>query len=81
MWSGIKAIISHKSSTSSSINKFKGKDRNLTSDPSKMSNILNDFYVNVADGITKTIPLTAKFSLEYLSNRTCNSSSFLQLLC
>ena len=73
IWSGIKTIISHKSSTSSSINKIKGKDGNLTSDPSKMSNIFNDFYVNVADGITKTIPLTPKSPLEYLSNRTGNS--------
>ena len=38
-----------------------------------MSNILNDFYVNVADGITKTIPLTPKSPLEYLPNRTGNS--------
>ena len=73
MWSGIKTIISHKSSAASSINKIRGKDGNLTTDPSKMSNIFNDFYVNVADGITKTIPLTPKSPLEYLSNRTCNS--------
>ena len=45
LWSGIKTIISHKSSTSSSINKIKGKNRSVTSDPSKMSNIFNAFYV------------------------------------
>ena len=73
LWPGIKTIISHKSSTSSSINKIKGKDGNVTSDPSKMSNISNDFYVNVADGITKTIPMTPKSPLDYLSNRTSNS--------
>ena len=73
LWSGIKSIISHKSSTSSSINKIKGKDGNVTSDPSKMSNIFNDFYVNVADGITKTIPLTRKSPLDYLSGRMRNS--------
>ena len=73
LWSGIKTIISHKSSTSSSINKIKGKDGNVTSDPSKMSNIFNDFYVNVADGITKTIPLTPKSPLDYLSDRICSS--------
>ena len=73
LWSGIKTIISHKSSTSSSINKIKGKDGSITSDPSKMSNIFNDFYVNVANGITKTIPLTPKSPIDYLSNRTSNS--------
>ena len=38
-----------------------------------MSNIFNDFYVNVADGITRIIPLSPKSPLEYLSNRTGNS--------
>ena len=38
-----------------------------------MSNIFNDFYVNVADGTTRTIPLTPKSPLDYLSDRTCNS--------
>ena len=73
LWSGINTIISHKSSTSSSINTIKDKDGNVTSDPSKMSNIFNDFYVNVADGITKTIPLTPKSPIDYSSDRTCNS--------
>ena len=42
LWSGIKSIISHKSSTSS-INKMKDKDGNVTSDSCKISNIFNDF--------------------------------------
>ena len=43
MWSGIKSIISHKSFTSSSINKIKGNDGNVTSDPSDISNIFYNF--------------------------------------
>ena len=73
MWSGIKSIISYKSFTSSSINKIKGNNGNATSDPSKMSNILNNFYINVASSITKTIPINPKSPLDYLSNRTSNS--------
>ena len=73
LWSGIKSIISHKSSTSSSINKIQDKDGNVTIDSSKISNIFNDFFVNVADEITKTIPKTPKSPLDYLSNRTSNS--------
>ena len=38
-----------------------------------MANVFNNFYVNVADGITKTIPLTLKSPIDYLSNRTCSS--------
>ena len=45
----------------------------MTSDPCKISNIFNDFFANVADEITKTIPLTPKCPLDYLSNRTSNS--------
>ena len=73
LWSGIKTIISHKSSTSFSINKIKDKDGNVTSGPNKVSNIFNDFYVNVADSITKSIPMTPKSPLDYSSNRSGNS--------
>ena len=74
VWSGIKTIISHKSSTmSSSVNKIKGKDGIVTSDPCRMSNIVNDFYVNVANKITKSISRTPKSPLSYLSNRASNS--------
>ena len=73
LWSGIKSIISHKSSTSSSINKIKDKDGDVTADSCKISNIFNDFFVNVADEITKTIPKTPKSPLDYLSNRYSNS--------
>ena len=59
--------------TSSSVDKIKGKDGNVTSDPSEISNIFNDFCVNIADGITKAIPMTPKSPLDYLSNRTSNS--------
>ena len=73
LWSGIKTIISHKSSSSSAINKIKDKDGSVTSDPSQMSNIFNVFYVNIANEITKTIPLTPKSPLDYLTKRVSNS--------
>ena len=38
-----------------------------------MSNIFNDFYFNVADGIPEAIPVTPKYPLDYLSDRMCNS--------
>ena len=73
LWSGIKTIISHKSSSSPAINKIKDKDGWVTSDPSQMSNIFNDFYVKIANEITKTIPLTPKSPLSYLTKRVSNS--------
>ena len=38
-----------------------------------MSSIFNNFYVNVASSISKTIPITTKSPFDYLSNRACNS--------
>ena len=70
LWTGIKSIISHKPSISSSINRIKDKDGSVTSDSCKISNNFNDFFVNVADEIRKTIPKTQKSPLDYLSNRT-----------
>ena len=74
LWSGIKSIISNKSSVSSRINKIKTKSGNLTSDPAEISNEFNQFFVNVANNITETIPKTPKSPIDYLINR--NSSSF-----
>ena len=72
MWSAIKSINSHKSFTSS-INKIKGNDGSVISDPSDMSSIFKNFYIKVASSITKTIPIIHKSPLDYLSNRTSNS--------
>ena len=73
LWSGIKTIVSRKSSTSSSINKIKDKEGNVKSEPRKILTISNEFFLHVANEITKTIPKTPKSPLDYLSNRTSNS--------
>ncbi len=73
IWSGIKTIISHKSSNSCSINQIKDKEGNITSEPDKISNIFNEFFTNVAEEITKTIPKTPKSPLDYLSSRISSS--------
>ena len=69
LWSGIKTIIPHKSSTSSAINKIKDK-MGIQHQILLKSNMFNDFDVDVADGIIKTIPMTPKSPLDYSSNRT-----------
>ena len=73
LWSGIKTIVSHKNSSSSTINKIKDRDTVLTSDSTKISNVFNDYFVNVADQITKSIPRNPKSPLDYLRNRNSNS--------
>ena len=73
LWSGIKTIVSHENSSSSTIVKIKDKDGVLTSDSTKISNVFNDYFVNVADQITKSIPRNPKSPLDYLRNRNSNS--------
>ena len=69
LWSGIKTIISQKSSASCTINKIKYEFGNTTSAPSDMSNIFNNFFTTVADKITCKIPRIPKSPLDYLLNR------------
>ena len=73
LWSGIKTIISQKSSASCTINKIKDEFGNTTSDPSDMSNIFNNFFTTVADKITCKIPRIPKSRLDYLLNRNPDS--------
>ena len=73
MWPGSRSISSHRPCTSS-INKMAGNDGNGTSDPSDLLNIfIYKFHINMASSITKTIPITPKSPLHYLSKKTCNS--------
>ena len=73
LWTGIKSIISLKNSHVNIINKIKDVNGNLTTDSSKMANIYNDFFVNVADNITKKIPRSKKSPMDYLSNKNPHS--------
>ena len=45
----------------------------MTTDPATMATIFNDFFVNVADGVTKKIPWSPKSPLDYLDNKNHNS--------
>ena len=73
LWTGIKSIISIKNSQVNVINKLKDANGNLSTDPSTMATIFNDFFVNVADGVTKRIPRSPKSPLDYLENENPNS--------
>ena len=68
LWHGIKSIISNNSSLSS-ISKIKDKNGNLTSNPSEIPNVFNDFFVTVSNESTRSIPKANKSPIEYLRNR------------
>ena len=65
---GIKSIISIKNSHVHVINKLKDANGNLTTNSATMANIFNKFVVNVANGVTKSIPRSRKSPLDYLDN-------------
>ena len=47
-------------------------------DSASMANVFNDFFVNVADGVTKSIPRSKTVSLDYLDKN--NPYSFLCII-
>ena len=73
LWTGIKSIISIKNSRVNVINKLKDTNGNLTTDSATMATVFNDFFVNVADGVTKRIPRSQKSPLDYLQNENPHS--------
>ena len=67
LWIGIKSIISIKYWVNV-INKLKNANGNLTAESATMATVFNDFFVNVADAVTKIIPRSPKSLLDYLGN-------------
>ena len=56
VWSGIKSIISHKGYNTSTISKIMEKNGKISSEPTKISNIFTDYFVNVTNSITENTP-------------------------
>ena len=73
IWTGIKRILSNKISIFSRIYKIKDKNGKLTSDAAEMSIILNEFFINVGNDISKSIQHNPKSPTEYLTNRNSDS--------
>ena len=66
-------IISHKNCSTSVRSQIKDKNGNISSDPAEISNIFNDYVVNVADYFEKNIPRMPNSALDYLRNKNSNS--------
>ena len=68
MWSGIRSIINTNKKAGSSISHLTDNGKEI-SDPMKMANIFNNYFVNVAQKIDEKIPRTRKSPLDYLTSR------------
>ena len=73
MWSGIRSIINMNNKAGSSISHLTHNGKEI-SDPMKMANIFNNYFVNVAQKIDEKIPRTRKSPLDYLTSR--NDTTF-----
>ena len=74
LWSGIKSIIDiRKSNNINIINKLKDSTGNITSDPAVIANIFDEFFVNVSNNITKSIPKTFKSPMNFMGSRVGHS--------
>jgi len=72
--SGIKSFISiRKSSNVNVSNKLKASDGNITSDPTVIANIFNEFFVSISHDITKKVPRSNKSPATFMSGRVGNS--------
>ena len=68
MWSGIRSIINMNKKAGSSISHLTHNGKEI-SDPMKMANIFNNYFVNVAQKIDEKIPRTRKSPSDYLTSR------------
>ena len=73
VWTGIKSILSQNDRKHTNISQIKDISGNLISEDIQMSNTFNEYFVNVADKITKTIPRTPNSPLKYLGSNSENS--------
>ena len=73
LWSGIRSTVNvKKNSNTSHISHLLIKD-SCVSDPTKMANIFNQYFINVGTKVDKSIPRTKKSSLSYFKNRNSDS--------
>ena len=77
MWSGIRLIINMNKKAGSSISHLTHNGKEI-SDPIKMANTFNNYFVNVAQKINEKIPETRNFPPDCLTLK--NDKTFLKLL-
>ena len=73
LWAGIKSIVNVNSKSQFSPISHLMDNGTRVSDPVKMANIFNNYFVNVGSQIDKTIPRSKKSPTDYLKNRVPES--------
>ena len=73
LWYGIRSIVNTSNKNQASHISQLNVNGKLISDPVKMANIFDKYFVNVGCNIDKSIPRTKKSTLDYLKNQNPNS--------
>ena len=73
LWHGIRSIVNTSNKSQASYFSQLNENRKLISDPVKMANIFNKYFVNVSHNIDKSIPRAKKSALDYLKKQNLNS--------
>lgn len=68
----IEYILSVKTSSSPYVKMIKNNNGNVSSESTQMSNIFNDYFVNVAENIADKIPKTLNSPLAYKPDQNPN---------
>ena len=76
LWHGIRSIVNTSNKNQSSHISQLNENGKLISDPVKMTNIFNKYYVYFGCNIDKSIPRTKKSALDYLEKQNPNSLFF-----
>ena len=77
LWSGIRSIVDVKNKNNIPQISHLLKDCSRITDPTKMANIFNQYFINVGSNVDKSIPRTKKSPLSYLKGRNPPESLFL----
>ena len=74
LWSSIRSIVNVSTKKQLTQISHSLENGNRTDDPTKMVNIFDNYLVNVASNIDKSIPGTQKSPTDYLKNRNADST-------
>ena len=73
LWSGIRSVVDVKNKINIPQISHLLKDGSRITDPTKMANIFNQYFMNVGSNVDKSIPRTKKSPLSYLKGRNHES--------
>ena len=73
LWSSIRSVVNMKTKKQLTQISYLLENGKRIDDPTKIANVFNNYFVNVASNLEKSIPRTRKSPTDYLKNRNADS--------